>query len=73
MNPFLEQQPHNPRISTEVREEDDGPATKEWWWSRRLFDHRTVIVIIIYLSLLLDNVLLTVIGKLETIDGQSRT
>lgn len=54
MNPFEV-------VEDEVDEEvgDDGKRSKPCTgWS-----HRTVIVIVIYVSLLLDNVLLTVIGE----------
>lgn len=53
MNPFLEEDHlgNNSRPAAE-----DVPSKRAW-------SPRTVIVIIIYVSLLLDNVLLTVIGK----------
>lgn len=56
MNPFEV-------VEEEVHEDEEGgddgkPSKPCTGWS-----HRTVIVIVIYVSLLLDNVLLTVIGE----------
>lgn len=59
MNPFLEEL-HQQQHLDNIAEQPD--AKRKSFWSTS-WSSRTVIVIVIYVSLLLDNVLLTVIGE----------